>query len=229
MKPWKAYQEDVATYFRSLGLEATTDVTVNGVRTQHDIDVLVKSHHVGFDIIWIIECKLWNTPVSKLHVLALRTIVTDVGADRGIILSESGFQSGALGAASLTNVQLTSLGKVQESARDCLFAMRLAELHDRVESCRDRYWNIPKPERIETGLRPDVLAVGYSGQGSIECCSELLKYAFRGNYPFQCNSVWVWGIFGRDKSFESPEKVIEIVERLTEELEGKLDAYDLSR
>src|SRR5688572_5826143 len=106
MKAWKEYQEAAALYFRSLGLEAATDVAVRGVRTSHDIDVLVKSHHVGFDITWIVECKNWKTPISKLHVLALREIVSDLGADRGILLSESGFQSGAREAANLTNVQV---------------------------------------------------------------------------------------------------------------------------
>ena len=88
---WKEYQEEAASFFRSLGLDASTDVTVEGVRTTHDIDVLVKSHHVGFEITWLVECKHWKTPVSKLHVLALREIVADVGADRGILLSEAGF------------------------------------------------------------------------------------------------------------------------------------------
>ena len=87
---WKDYQEEAARFFRALGLEAQTDVTVRGVRTTHDIDVLVKSHHAGFDVTWIVECKQWNTRVSKLHVLALREIVSDVGADRGILLAESG-------------------------------------------------------------------------------------------------------------------------------------------
>lgn len=125
MKPWKKYQEEAADFFRSIGLEALTDATIEGVRTNHDIDVLVKSHHVGFYITWIVECKLWNTPVAKLHVLALREIVTDVGADRGILLAESGFQSGAEEAADLTNVQLTSLGEFRATARDSLNAMRL--------------------------------------------------------------------------------------------------------
>ena len=92
-----------------LGLNAVTDVTVKGVRTSHDLDVLVTSHYVGFDITWLVECKHWKTPVNKLHVLALREIVSDVGADRGILLSESGFQSGAIEAANLTNIQVTSL------------------------------------------------------------------------------------------------------------------------
>jgi hypothetical protein len=39
MTPWREYQEDVAAFFRSLGLEAETDVTLQGVRTSHDLDV----------------------------------------------------------------------------------------------------------------------------------------------------------------------------------------------
>ncbi len=85
---WKEYQEEAASFFRSLGLDASTDVTVDGVRTTHDIDVLVKSHHVGFEITWVVECKHWKSRVSKLHVLALREIVADAGADRGILLSD---------------------------------------------------------------------------------------------------------------------------------------------
>jgi hypothetical protein len=98
---WQEYQEEAAEFFRSIGLEATTDHVVQGVRTKHAVDVHVKAHYVGFDVVWIVECKHWNTPVSKLHVLALREIVTDLGVDRGILLCEPGFQSGAAEAASL--------------------------------------------------------------------------------------------------------------------------------
>ncbi|MYL83438.1 restriction endonuclease [Desulfovibrio aerotolerans] len=229
MKPWKKYQEDVSTYFTSLGLEASTDITIDGVRTKHDIDVLVKSRHVGFDITWIVECKLWKTPVTKLHVLALREIVADVGADRGIILSESGFQSGAQEAAVLTNVQLTSFGEVREIAQNSFYALNLRELYDRVEVCRERYWSISKQDRIEAGLRPDSCGFGYSGDHIVRCCSALLARAFRGIYPFQSDSLEEVVLFGEDKIFESSKEVIEIVEKLTGELEGKLDAYCQSR
>lgn len=33
---WKDYQEETAEFFRSLGLTASTDVTMKGVRTKHD-------------------------------------------------------------------------------------------------------------------------------------------------------------------------------------------------
>lgn len=75
---WQDYQAEVASFFRSLGLDAVTDVRLVGVRTNHDIDVVVKMHHVGFDVTWLVECKHWRTPVSKLHVLALRSIVSEL-------------------------------------------------------------------------------------------------------------------------------------------------------
>jgi hypothetical protein len=226
MKAWEKYQEDAASYFRSLGLDASTDVTVNGVRTSHDIDVLVKSHHVGFDITWIVECKHWKTPVSKLHVLALREIVADVGADRGILLSEAGFQSGAREAANLTNVQVTSISEMRETASGSIYAMRLRELFDRVGICKDRYWEIPKDERIKFGLRADVGEHDYSGARIVDMCSDLLTRAFRGVYPFRSEAIEAFMLFGRDKYFESPKEIVDLVEEKISELEAKLDDYD---
>lgn len=227
MKAWKKYQEDAASYFRSLGLEASTDVTIQGVRTSHDVDVLVKSHHVGFDIVWVVECKHWKTPVSKLHVLALREIVADVGADRGILLSEAGFQSGAREAANLTNVQVTSISEMRELASGSIYAMRLRELFDRVAICKDRYWEIPKDERISFGLRSYIGEHDYSGASVVEMCADLLTRAFRGHYPFQSETIEVFRRFGRDKQFESPKDVIDLVEDKISELETKLNDYDL--
>ena len=128
MAEWSDYQEEVAKFFRSMGLQADTNVTLKGVRTSHDIDVVVRTNHVGFDLLWLVECKHWKTAVSKLHVLALREIVSDLGADRGILMSESGFQSGAQEAAQLTNVQLTSLAELTVTAREALGKAQETEL-----------------------------------------------------------------------------------------------------
>jgi len=219
---WQEYQEEVATFFRSLGLEAQTDVTTQGVRTTHDIDVLVKSQQVGFVITWIIECKHWRRPVTKLHVLALREIVTDLGADRGIMLSEAGFQSGALEAAGLTNVHLSSLANLRETASAEIMAMRLRELYDRIENCRQRYWNIPKGTRITHGLRPDTGAGGYSGDHVINLASELLSKAFRGVYPVELDTLAGFAMLGDEHQFLSANEIFTFVEPRIDELEAKL-------
>lgn len=226
MKAWQKYQEDAADYFRSIGLNASTDVTFKGIRTHHDIDVLVVSHYVGFDITWVVECKYWKQSVNKLHVLGLREIVADVGADRGILLAESGFQSGAFEAANLTNIQLTSLEDLRKNASHSIYAMRLRDLYDRVGICKDRYWEIPKQKRIEYGLRADLFEHGYSGTRVIDMCIDILTRAFRGTYPFQSECIEASLLFGKDKSFESAKEVVQIVESKISELEAKLDFYD---
>ena len=57
---WKDYQEKAADFFRSLGLDAEADVTIQGARTKHDIDVLVKSHYAGFDVTWLSNASIGN-------------------------------------------------------------------------------------------------------------------------------------------------------------------------
>lgn len=180
---WKDYQEETAEFFRSLGLDAKTDVTLKGVRTNHDIDVLVKSHHVGFDVTWIIECKHWKTKVTKLHVLALREIVSDTGADRGILLAENGFQSGAIEAANLTNVHVTSLANVFDTASNEFLSMKLRDIFDRTTWCKEEYWELSKDKRIECGLRAEPHVIGYSGDWVVKVAEDLIGKAFRGVYP----------------------------------------------
>ena len=105
-KNWRDYQEAVAEVFRKLGCSAEVDKTVTGARGSHKIDVYVTFEKFGHECCWIIECKLWSKPVDKSVVQTLHNIVQNIGADRGLIFSETGFQSGASTAAQNTNILL---------------------------------------------------------------------------------------------------------------------------
>lgn len=218
--PWRDYQEEAAEFFRSLGLDALTNVSIAGVRTTHDVDVLVRSHHAGFDVLWVVECKLWKTPISKLHVLALREIVADTGADRGVLLSESGFQSGALEASTLTNVRLTSLAGMQASASDDFIAMKLRDLFDRNDRCRERYWNIPKDLRIEHGLTAEW--VGYAAIWILDYAADVLVRAFRGDYPFDCEAMLPAMDPEVPRRFENPAAIDSQLNPMLTSIEEKL-------
>jgi restriction system protein len=109
MTAWQEYQERAAYFFHLLGMDVHVDEHVIGARGEHDVDVVVRAGQAGIGQTWIVECKLWRRRVSKLHVAALANIVQDVGADRGILLSETGFQPGAVRLASFSNITLTSL------------------------------------------------------------------------------------------------------------------------
>ena len=225
---WQEYQEEAAEFFRSIGLEALTDHTVQGVRTKHAIDVYVKSHHVGFDCVWIVECKHWSTPVSKLHVLALREIVADLGVDRGILLCETGFQSGASEAATLTNVHLTSLATLRGTATAEVAAMRIRELYDRIDACRVRYWAIPKAARIASGLRPEAPELGYSGDHVVELANEMLAKVSRGNFPLALDRLRGLVIFREVRQFTSATELTAAIEELIGDLERRLAACEAS-
>lgn len=223
---WKDYQEEAADFFRSIGLDASTDVRIQGVRTHHDVDVVVTSYHAGFDITWFVECKHWSKPVSKLHVLGLREIVADCGVDRGIILCEEGFQSGASEAAKLTNVRVTSLRELSQETSHEIFAMRLREQFDRIEVCKEKYWDIPKHVRIEYELRPDIgdAQLEYSGTRVMEVCTDLITQALRGRYPVRKDTLA--GMVDRavPDELHSVEAVVKTIEPMLSELESRLEA-----
>ena len=112
---WYNFQEEICAYFNSIGTDAKTNQTIQGVRTRHDIDVFVKTKFLGEDMIWIIEAKDWQTNIPKEKVLALRTIVDDIGADRGFIISQKGFQSGAYEASQNTNIKLKTFQELKQT------------------------------------------------------------------------------------------------------------------
>lgn len=117
---WHDYQEKAATLFRQMGFEATVDDILNGARGTHNVDVVARLKVSGVPMTWIVECKFWKTTVPKAQVLTFIQIAQDVGADRAFLLSESGFQAGAIAVASKTNVSLTSLDELQVVASDSI-------------------------------------------------------------------------------------------------------------
>lgn len=135
---WQEYQEQAATLFRSLGLEASTNQRLDGVRGVHAVDVAVRSRRAGLEQLWVVECKWRRRRVEKLHVTALAEIVRDVGADRGVLLSEVGFQAGAVRMAYKSNVSLTSLEELRQEAADELLILRLVESRQRLLRLSER-------------------------------------------------------------------------------------------
>lgn len=123
--PWRKYQQEVADLFCSLGFSVEVEKDVEGARGIHEVDVLARTTFAGVGVTWVIECKLWKAAVPKEKVLALAQVASDVGADRAFLLSESGFQAGAIRVAENTNITLTSLPELLESARDALQQRKL--------------------------------------------------------------------------------------------------------
>lgn len=115
---WKEYQEVTAQLFRQLGCKAEVEKIVKGARGEHEIDVWVTFSTHGIETKWVIECKYWNSEVTKEKALVLKQIVEDVGADKGIIISKSGYQKGAYSSSKHTNILLKSLSDLRKMLAD---------------------------------------------------------------------------------------------------------------
>jgi len=151
---WKEYQETAAAQFRALGLTAETDQRLVGARGQHDIDVAVRGNRAGMEFLWVVECQRWKTNVPKSAVATLSTIVQDLGADRGIILSEKGFQSGAIRLAQGSNVTLTSLAVMRDKTYREWVEYQCAELAGRFKAVREKVSSRTTPPARPPGGAP---------------------------------------------------------------------------
>ncbi len=121
---WREYQQQIASFFRELGCEVKVDAKIQGARSLHNIDVWVKFKRFGLEHKWVIECKLYNRRVPKEKVLILREIVDDIGAHRGILISEKGCQSGAHVAVQSTSIDILTHSELRSMAKaDLLWAI----------------------------------------------------------------------------------------------------------
>jgi hypothetical protein len=135
MKDWEKYQHDTADLLRELGFTAVVnDQLTEPNGTVHAVDVSARRTVGGIELLWVVECKLWNTPVPKEKVAALKAIVDGVGADRGLAMSQSGFQSGAIQIAKQKNISLSSLEDLRANAAEELLAARVEAAEQRIRN-----------------------------------------------------------------------------------------------
>jgi len=190
---WFLFQEEICDYFQSLGALAETNVTVQGVRTAHDIDILVKTKFLGEDLTWIIEAKKWKKKVNKLQVLALRTIAEDIGVDRAFIISEAGFQSGSYEAAENTNIKLKTFEELKKDTKELVESEIVKTYQKRLQLLETRYWSHSKSIRKEYGLRGEIwdYPVNFSGHILLMTAHSALDSAEKREYPIILETLLV--------------------------------------
>jgi hypothetical protein len=176
---WKEYQKQAAAFFVSLGLNAQIEAIVQGAREKHEVDVYVTGKHYGLPLKWVVECKNWKTNIPKEKVMALQAIILDIGADKGILLSETGFQSGAIGACRSTNITLTSLEELQEVAKLTLDEEVLKDLLLQSARVKKGLWKLHKALEDKHGYYTPVS----SEFGKIAILEMAVQDAIHNDFP----------------------------------------------
>jgi len=113
-KDWKDLQCQVKNILEECGLDAEVDKEIRTVRGNVKVDDYAVDSNSKPPIIYLCECKHWQSAVPKSAVRDFRTVVGDYGANWGFIISSAGFQSGAFEAAAKTNVRLLTWDEFQE-------------------------------------------------------------------------------------------------------------------
>jgi Restriction endonuclease len=170
---WKNYEEQTAEFFRSLSCRVGLGATIKGARAKHKIDVWVVFTRFGIETKWVVDCKFWRKPATKEKVLALVSVVDDVGADRGILVSQRGFQAGAVRAAEHTNITLTSLEELKQTAQNDLIVSALHALETRAIAVRYGLHELYSSERTGPGSITAKPLPGVDGKAVMDAIGRL--------------------------------------------------------
>jgi hypothetical protein len=112
---WQDLQNSVAEILRQCGFTVEVEKSVTTVRGKVDIDVFGQEEIEGRRFTTLCECKHWKSAVPQTIIHGFRTVVGDIGANKGYIISTGGFQSGAFSAAELTNIELVTWHQFQDA------------------------------------------------------------------------------------------------------------------
>lgn len=123
---WKDLQTQVARILSECGMETKVEHPLPLVRGQADIDVYALDRESQPPTVYACECKHWSNAVPQTVLHAFRQVVTDAGANWGLLIAKSGFQAGAYSAADKSNVKLLTWEQFNS-----MFAERWVDNHFR--------------------------------------------------------------------------------------------------
>jgi restriction system protein len=110
---WQDLQAEVSRILAECGMRVEIEKIIPTVRGRVEIDVFAEEEIERRRSTILCECKHWRQPVPQGVIHGFRTVIGDIGAHKGYIISMRGFQAGAFSAAELTNVDLTTWDEFQ--------------------------------------------------------------------------------------------------------------------
>jgi len=111
---WRDLQNKVSQLLNESGIEAEAGKKIEHIRGTVEIDVFAREiiDNRNYDI--LIECKNWSSNVPQTVIHGFRSVISDIGANIGYIISLKGFQSGAYEAKKFTNINILTWYEFQK-------------------------------------------------------------------------------------------------------------------
>lgn len=128
---WRELQNAVGRLLAECGFAVEIEKKIETVRGTVELDVFAQEEVKGRRYSIVVECKHWKSRIPQNVVHGFRTVVADLGANIGYIVSTAGFQEGAFKARELTNVELVTWEQLQDkfelSWYESYFSPQIAE------------------------------------------------------------------------------------------------------
>jgi hypothetical protein len=166
-----AFELKLTELFKKMGYDVIHDTKKAGMSgAEHQIDVLAEYRCPLHTSKVIIEAKSYDQPIDKDRIMKLIQVVSDLGADRGIIVTTSYFTPEAIKTASGHNVELWNreqlaklLGEIEISASEKGLPTEIA-VKERVVKFN---LSVQDAEKIEKNTIEERAKGGFLGAGKI--------------------------------------------------------------
>jgi restriction system protein len=113
-KEWKALQAGICRLFKEIGLHAEENKIVATPRGTVSLDVFAVDPGSVDSIQYVVECKNWKNSIPQGVVHAFTTVMHEVGANIGYIISKKGIQKGAKKYLQNTNIKGMTYADLQQ-------------------------------------------------------------------------------------------------------------------
>jgi hypothetical protein len=114
-KEWESLQTGVCRIFNEIGLHAEENKLINTPRGAVSLDVFAIDPGSIDSIQYVVECKNWKNSIPQSIVHAFTTVMHEVGANIGYIISQKGLQKGAMDYLQNTNIKGLTFSEFQQN------------------------------------------------------------------------------------------------------------------
>jgi restriction system protein len=124
---------EVGRILRECGFDVEIEKEIQSARGAVELDVYAEETVRGRKYAIACECKYWKSRIPQTVVHSFRTVVQEIGANIGYIVSMQGFQSGAVAAGDLTNLKLVTWQEFQDIFEESWFEEFFTkQIHERL-------------------------------------------------------------------------------------------------
>ena len=123
MERGRRLEQQIADYFGSHGYAVRANQILTGRSGgSHEIDVLAEKSDPLTSYRVAVECKAWQNPIEKDVVSKLHYVMSDLGLNKGIVVSLAGTRSGAATAAIELGIDVWGPDELRHHLGEAIFA-----------------------------------------------------------------------------------------------------------